>query len=210
MDKTSTTLNPKTTRIVITAPLLSLTCEITIGVGLKTLASGKHGSVVESTNEIRRKVAGASWRAPIASPSRKLEVSTRQYTTIHKLGAGTQVYINLVSSESKPPPASAVYTSKNVSKTDKEAKCLQAQCVSPNASTEKISDQLQRTIVLYFVAIWLPFLPVAMLRGCSADLLINILLDILGWIPGVIHAWYIISKSERPERRPVRYKDTRY
>ncbi|KAK0444540.1 uncharacterized protein EV420DRAFT_1277488 [Desarmillaria tabescens] len=33
-------------------------------------------------------------------------------------------------------------------------------------------------------------------RGCSADFWINIALCVLGWIPGIIHAWYIISKSE--------------
>jgi uncharacterized membrane protein YqaE (UPF0057 family) len=60
-----------------------------------------------------------------------------------------------------------------------------------------ISNSLQGTVLLYFLAIWLPFLPVAMRRGCSADLLINIMLCILGWIPGVIHAWYIISKTEK-------------
>ncbi|EMD85292.1 hypothetical protein COCC4DRAFT_66410 [Bipolaris maydis ATCC 48331] len=56
------------------------------------------------------------------------------------------------------------------------------------------------TVLLYFLAIWLPFLPVLIVRGCSADLLINIALDILGWIPGVIHAWYIISQNEKQER----------
>lgn len=30
-------------------------------------------------------------------------------------------------------------------------------------------------------------------RGCGADILINILLCILGWLPGVIHAWWIIG-----------------
>ncbi|KAL6703813.1 hypothetical protein ACN47E_009032 [Coniothyrium glycines] len=52
------------------------------------------------------------------------------------------------------------------------------------------------SILLYFLAIWLPFLPVIMRRGCSADVLINLLLCVLGWIPGIIHAWYIISKTE--------------
>ncbi|EUC42116.1 hypothetical protein COCMIDRAFT_39773 [Bipolaris oryzae ATCC 44560] len=56
-----------------------------------------------------------------------------------------------------------------------------------------------RSICLYFLAIWLPFLPVLMLRGCGADVLINIALDLLGWIPGVIHAWYIISQNEKRE-----------
>ncbi|KAF3038286.1 plasma membrane proteolipid Pmp3 [Didymella heteroderae] len=40
-------------------------------------------------------------------------------------------------------------------------------------------------VCLYFIAIFLPFLPVLIRRGCGADLLINICLDILGWIPGV-------------------------
>ncbi|PPQ67753.1 hypothetical protein CVT26_007040 [Gymnopilus dilepis] len=33
-------------------------------------------------------------------------------------------------------------------------------------------------------------------RRDSVDFWINILLDFLGWIPGVIHAWYIISHTE--------------
>lgn len=37
---------------------------------------------------------------------------------------------------------------------------------------------------LYFIALFLPFLPVLIRRGCGADLLINVCLDILGWIPG--------------------------
>ncbi|CAI7601526.1 unnamed protein product [Penicillium viridicatum] len=37
-------------------------------------------------------------------------------------------------------------------------------------------------------AIILPPLGVFLERGCGADFLINILLTILGWIPGVIHA----------------------
>jgi len=45
-----------------------------------------------------------------------------------------------------------------------------------------------------FVAIFIPPLGVFLERGCGADLLINILLTILGWIPGVIHALYIILK----------------
>ncbi|KAJ5093423.1 stress response RCI peptide [Penicillium angulare] len=43
-------------------------------------------------------------------------------------------------------------------------------------------------------AIILPPLGVFLERGCGADLLINICLTILGWLPGVIHAFYIIFK----------------
>ncbi|KAH9857018.1 UPF0057-domain-containing protein [Lenzites betulinus] len=39
-----------------------------------------------------------------------------------------------------------------------------------------------------------PPLGVFLERGCGADLLINILLTVLGYIPGIIHALYIILK----------------
>ncbi|KDQ60297.1 hypothetical protein JAAARDRAFT_32678 [Jaapia argillacea MUCL 33604] len=51
-------------------------------------------------------------------------------------------------------------------------------------------------ILLYFIALFIPPIPVFLKTGCGVDLLINILLWILGWIPGVIHAWWIISRSE--------------
>ncbi|KAF2090601.1 UPF0057-domain-containing protein [Saccharata proteae CBS 121410] len=53
-------------------------------------------------------------------------------------------------------------------------------------------------VLLYFLALFLPPVPVFLKRGCGADFLINICLTILGWIPGVIHAWYIITKTEKP------------
>ncbi|OCF61185.1 hypothetical protein L486_00830 [Kwoniella mangroviensis CBS 10435] len=39
-------------------------------------------------------------------------------------------------------------------------------------------------VFLYFLAIFLPPVAVFFKRGCSADVLINCLLWILGWIPG--------------------------
>jgi uncharacterized membrane protein YqaE (UPF0057 family) len=53
-------------------------------------------------------------------------------------------------------------------------------------------------VLLYFLAIFLPPVAVVLKRGCGADFLINILLTILGWLPGCIHAWYVISKHETP------------
>ncbi|KAF9788518.1 hypothetical protein BJ322DRAFT_1106505 [Thelephora terrestris] len=50
-------------------------------------------------------------------------------------------------------------------------------------------------VCLYFIALFVPPLPVALKRGFGAEFCINILLWIFGWIPGVIHSWYIISKS---------------
>ncbi|KAL4207667.1 plasma membrane proteolipid 3 [Rhizopus microsporus] len=43
-------------------------------------------------------------------------------------------------------------------------------------------------------AVVLPPLGVFLERGCGIDLLINIGLTILGYIPGIIHALYIILK----------------
>ncbi|KAF2171190.1 hypothetical protein M409DRAFT_18307 [Zasmidium cellare ATCC 36951] len=59
-------------------------------------------------------------------------------------------------------------------------------------------QRLTRTIhsdaVKIVFAFILPPLGVFLERGCGADFLINILLTILGWIPGIIHALYIIFK----------------
>ncbi|KAG0143843.1 hypothetical protein CROQUDRAFT_95798 [Cronartium quercuum f. sp. fusiforme G11] len=44
------------------------------------------------------------------------------------------------------------------------------------------------------LAILLPPLGVFLERGCGADFFINILLTILGYFPGIIHALYIILK----------------
>ena len=49
-------------------------------------------------------------------------------------------------------------------------------------------------IIKIIVAIILPPLGVFLERGCGADFLISILLTILGYIPGIIYALYIILK----------------
>jgi len=50
-------------------------------------------------------------------------------------------------------------------------------------------------MALYFLAIFVPPLAVFFKKGrCSADVWINVALWFLGWIPGVIHAWWIIAK----------------
>ncbi|KAL2121079.1 hypothetical protein VTJ04DRAFT_5106 [Mycothermus thermophilus] len=52
---------------------------------------------------------------------------------------------------------------------------------------------------LALLAVLFPPLPVWVKRGiCSADSIINILLLILGYIPGLLHAWYIIAKYPDP------------
>ncbi|OHE92598.1 hypothetical protein CORC01_12109 [Colletotrichum orchidophilum] len=55
-------------------------------------------------------------------------------------------------------------------------------------------------IFLGLLAILFPPLPVWVKRGiCGADSIINILLCLLGYIPGLIHAWYIIAKFPEPD-----------
>ncbi|CAK7268189.1 hypothetical protein SEPCBS57363_002968 [Sporothrix epigloea] len=55
-------------------------------------------------------------------------------------------------------------------------------------------------IFLGLLALLFPPLAVWVKRGiCSADSVINILLCVLGYIPGLIHAWYIIAKFPEPE-----------
>ncbi|OQV16484.1 hypothetical protein BV898_09323 [Hypsibius exemplaris] len=49
-------------------------------------------------------------------------------------------------------------------------------------------------IFKFIAAIILPPLGVFLERGCNKDLAINILLTLLGFIPGIIHACYIICK----------------
>ncbi|KAI3342126.1 hypothetical protein F4824DRAFT_495063 [Ustulina deusta] len=50
-------------------------------------------------------------------------------------------------------------------------------------------------------AVILPPLGVFLERGCGADFLINILLTLLGYLPGIIHALYVyILRTRRPSR----------
>lgn len=58
-------------------------------------------------------------------------------------------------------------------------------------------------IIRLFLAIILPPLAVFLNSGISSAFLINILLTLLGWVPGIIHAVWVIQKTE--ERRPEVY-----
>ncbi|TKA63457.1 Plasma membrane proteolipid 3 [Friedmanniomyces simplex] len=49
-------------------------------------------------------------------------------------------------------------------------------------------------ILKIILAVILPPLGVFLERACGADLIINIVLTCLGYIPGIIHALYIILK----------------
>lgn len=50
------------------------------------------------------------------------------------------------------------------------------------------------TIIEIILALFIPPLAVALRTGLSSDFWINLLLTILGIIPGIIHAFYVLSK----------------
>lgn len=57
-------------------------------------------------------------------------------------------------------------------------------------------------IINVIASILLPPLGVFLTMGVGQALLINILLTLLGWIPGVIHAlWLLSKKSEQANYR---------
>lgn len=58
-------------------------------------------------------------------------------------------------------------------------------------SEEKKDTELLAVIL----AIFLPPLGVLIKRGLDAQFVINILLTLFGWLPGIIHALYIILRK---------------
>ncbi|TKA29495.1 hypothetical protein B0A50_03508 [Salinomyces thailandicus] len=47
-------------------------------------------------------------------------------------------------------------------------------------------------LVLVIIAIFLPPVAVFIIAGCGADVLVNICLTLLGYLPGHIHAFYLM------------------
>ncbi|KAG2190086.1 hypothetical protein INT46_003738 [Mucor plumbeus] len=56
------------------------------------------------------------------------------------------------------------------------------------------------TCCLIFIIILLPPLGVFLMKGCGADFWINLCLTLLGYLPGHIHAFYVLVK-QREERQ---------
>ena len=54
-------------------------------------------------------------------------------------------------------------------------------------ATAQFADTRNSDIIKIILAIFLPPVGVFLERGCGADLLINILLTVLGYIPYVLH-----------------------
>ncbi|KAI8886985.1 hypothetical protein K501DRAFT_321669 [Backusella circina FSU 941] len=56
------------------------------------------------------------------------------------------------------------------------------------------------TCCLIFIIILLPPLGVFLMKGCNGDFWINIVLTLLGYLPGHLHAFYLLVKErERKE-----------
>lgn len=51
------------------------------------------------------------------------------------------------------------------------------------------------SILEIILAIFLPPLAVALKKGVGSAFLLSILLTLIGWLPGVIHAFYVLSKK---------------
>ncbi|TIB99576.1 hypothetical protein E3Q18_01449 [Wallemia mellicola] len=74
-----------------------------------------------------------------------------------------------------------------------------------DSPTEKLSTD----ILLMVVTILFPPAAVAFISGCSCDLLINVGLSLLGYLPGHIHAFWLIFKRMAAEEK-YGYKGFRY
>ncbi|KAN0078325.1 Proteolipid membrane potential modulator domain containing protein [Tylopilus felleus] len=65
------------------------------------------------------------------------------------------------------------------------------------------------TFLLIILALIFPPASVAVMSGCGADLCLNILLTILGYLPGCFHAfWLVIKRTEANEM--YGYRNWRY
>lgn len=51
------------------------------------------------------------------------------------------------------------------------------------------------TIIEILLSLFLPPLGVFLAYGISTTLVINIVLTLLGWLPGVLHAFWVLAKK---------------
>lgn len=54
-------------------------------------------------------------------------------------------------------------------------------------------------LVKIILAILLPPIAVLLERGISGSLLLNILLTLLAWLPGAIHALLVVTRAPEPQ-----------
>lgn len=83
---------------------------------------------------------------------------------------------------------------------------------TPSPYPIRLPDTLQSDLLLVAIALFLPPIPVYIRKGCSAHLILNLALFLLAWIPGVLHAWYVIfvydNNGQKKRDKRVRQKKT--
>lgn len=67
--------------------------------------------------------------------------------------------------------------------------------MSEDLENKKESDKEAKDTLCLILAILLPPLGVLLKRGLDTQLVINVLLTLFGWFPGIIHALYVILKK---------------
>ena len=50
------------------------------------------------------------------------------------------------------------------------------------------------SIIDIILGIFLPFVAVLLRKGLGRAFLVNVILCIIGWLPGVIHAFYVMTR----------------
>ncbi|CAG8441718.1 3000_t:CDS:2 [Acaulospora morrowiae] len=68
------------------------------------------------------------------------------------------------------------------------------------------SDQVQSfstsTFLLILLSFFCPPFGILALRGCDSQLCINILLTVCGYLPGLVHAIYLITRPPKLSNDP--------
>jgi len=67
--------------------------------------------------------------------------------------------------------------------------------MNEDSDNKKEIDKESQDVLCLILAIFLPPLGVLLKRGLDIQLVINLLLTLFGWFPGIIHALYIILKK---------------
>ncbi|GMT10098.1 hypothetical protein PFISCL1PPCAC_1395, partial [Pristionchus fissidentatus] len=65
-----------------------------------------------------------------------------------------------------------------------------------------LCDCLCKLILLIFATVCPP-LAVLLYDGCHSDLCINLILTLVFFVPGVLHAWYVILTKEQSVYSPT-------
>ncbi|KAH6634844.1 hypothetical protein B0J18DRAFT_417298 [Chaetomium sp. MPI-SDFR-AT-0129] len=95
----------------------------------------------------------------------------------------------IVEAPATPSPDVTAYLLKTVAHGNNNVKSSKK-----SGSTSFKMGHRTRKVILWVSSFFCPPLAVYLRRGSRHDLGLNILLTILGWIPGVLHAMYHISK----------------